>query len=85
MFSIEGIGKRLAAYWGGMMKEQLGLRDDQVSFFMYHGVADENHFHNLEKALNHPKMNMDIARKIAKTAKITARLYQMQLQEIGNY
>lgn len=85
MFIIEGIGKRLAAYWGGMMQEQLGLRDDQVSFFMYHGVADENHFHNLEKALNHPKMNMDIARKIAKTAKITARLYQMQLQEIGNY
>ena len=85
MFIIEGIGKRLAAYWGGMMQEQLSLRDDQVSFFMYHGVADENHFHNLEKALNHPKMNMDIARKIAKTAKITARLYQMQLQEIGNY
>ncbi len=85
MFIIEGIGKRLAAYWGGMMQEQLGLRDDQVSFFTYHGVADENHFHNLEKALNHPKMNMDIAKKIAKTAKVTARLYRMQLQEIGNY
>jgi 3-oxoacyl-[acyl-carrier-protein] synthase III len=85
MFIIEGIGKRLAAYWGGMMQEQLGLRDDQVSFFTYHGVADENHFHNLEKALNHPKMNMDIAQKIAKTAKVTARLYRMQLQEIGNY
>jgi 3-oxoacyl-[acyl-carrier-protein] synthase III len=85
MFIIEGIGKRLAAYWGGMMQEQLGLRDDQVSFFTYHGVADENHFHNLEKALNHPRMNMDIARKIAKTAKITAKLYKMQLEEIGNY
>ncbi len=85
MFIIEGIGKRLAAYWGNMMKEQLGLLDNQVSFFTYHGVADENHFHNLEKALNHPKMNMDIAQKIAKTAKVTARLYRMQLQEIGNY
>ena len=85
MFIIEGIGKRLAAYWGNMMKEQLGLLDNQVSFFTYHGVADENHFHNLEKALNHPKMNMDIAQKIAKTAKVTALLYRMQLQEIGNY
>ena len=85
MFIIEGIGKRLAAYWGGMIKDQLGLADDQVSFFTYHGVADENHFHNLEKALNHPKMNMDIAKKVAKTAKTTAKLYLMQLKELGNY
>lgn len=85
MFIIEGIGKRLAGYWGKMIQEQLQLKDDQVSFFTYHGIADENHFHRLEEALNHPKMNMDIAKKIAKTAKITAKLYQMQLEELGNY
>ena len=85
MFIIEGIGKRLAAFWGGMIKEQLNLKDDQVSFFTYHGVADENHFHNLEKALNHPAMNMELAKRIANTAKITARLYRMQLEELGNY
>jgi 3-oxoacyl-[acyl-carrier-protein] synthase-3 len=85
MFIIEGIGKRLAAYWGGMIKDQLNLNDDQVSFFTYHGVADENHFHNLEKALNHPKMNLEVAKKIVKTAKVTAKLYKMQLEELGNY
>ena len=85
MFIIEGIGKRLASYWGEMIQDQLKLKDDQVSFFTYHGVADENHFHNLEKALNHPKMNMDLAKRIVKTAKTTARLYQMQLDELGNY
>ncbi len=85
MFIIEGIGKRLAGYWGNMIKDQLGLTDDQVSFFTYHGVADENHFHNLERALDHPKMNMNIAEQIVKTAKTTARLYQMQLDELGNY
>ena len=85
MFIIEGIGKRLASFWGEMIKDQLKLKDNQVSFFIYHGVADENHFHNLEKALNHPKMNMDIARKIVKTAKATAKLYRMQLEELGNY
>src|SRR5690606_21792434 len=58
MFIIEGIGKRLAAYWGAMIKDQLNLKDNQVSFFTYHGVADENHFHNLEEALKHPEMNM---------------------------
>ena len=85
MFIIEGIGKRLAAYWGELMQKQLHLSDDQVSFFTYHGVADENHFHNLEKALDHPKMTIEIAQRIVKTAKVTAKLYKMQLQELGNY
>jgi 3-oxoacyl-[acyl-carrier-protein] synthase-3 len=85
MFIIEGIGKRLASFWGGMIKDQLELNDNQVSFFIYHGVADENHFHNLEKALNHPQMNMDVAKKVLKTAKATAKLYKMQLEELGNY
>lgn len=85
MFIVEGIGKRLAAYWGEMIKDQLELKDDQVSFFTYHGVADENHFHSLEEALNHPLMNMELAKSIAKTAKTTAKLYQMQLEELGNY
>lgn len=85
MFIIEGIGKRLAAYWGEMIQKQLNLAADQVSFFTYHGVADENHFHNLEKALNHPLMDMALATRIVKTAKTTARLYQLQLDELGNY
>jgi 3-oxoacyl-[acyl-carrier-protein] synthase III len=85
MFIIEGIGNRLAAFWGDMMKKQLNLRNDQVSFFTYHGEADEHHFRNLEKALNHPRMNMEIATKIVKTARIVARLYKMQLDELGNY
>ncbi len=85
MFIIEGIGKRLAGFWGEMMKEQLTLRENQVSFFTYHGVADEDHFHRLEKALDHPKMNMEVAKEIVKTAKMTAKLYHMQLDELGNY
>ncbi|MDY7394543.1 beta-ketoacyl-ACP synthase III [Aureibaculum sp. 2210JD6-5] len=85
MFIIEGIGKRLAGYWGEMIKDQLKLNKDQVSFFTYHGVADENHFHQLEEALNHPFMNMELAKQIAKTAKTTAKLYEMQLAELGNY
>ncbi len=85
MFIIEGIGKRLAGYWGELIKEQLTLEDDQVSFFTYHGVADESHFHRLEQALNHPLMDMALAKRIAKTAKTTAKLYQLQLEELGNY
>lgn len=85
MFIIEGIGKRLAAHWGNMIKDQLKLNEDQVSFFTYHGVADEKHFENLEKALSHPAMNMQVAKEIKRTAKITAYLWKNQLKEIGNY
>lgn len=85
MFIIEGIGKRLAGYWGDLIQDQLNLEDNQVSFLTYHGVADENHFHRLEKALNHPLMNMELAKQIAKTAKTTALLYRLQLKELGNY
>ena len=68
-----------------MIQKQLQLNENQVSFFTYHGVADENHFHNLEKALNHPMMNQNVAERIVKTAKTTASLYVMQLRELGNY
>jgi 3-oxoacyl-[acyl-carrier-protein] synthase III len=85
MFIIEGIGKRLAADWGELMREQLNLEADQVSFFTYHGEADENHFKNLEQALNHSKLDMELAKRIVKTAKITAKLYKLQLEELGNY
>lgn len=85
MFIIEGIGKRLAGFWGEMIKDQLNLEEKMVSFFTYHGIADEDHFKNLEKVLNHPKLNMEIAKRIAKTAKTTAHLYKMQLEELGNY
>ena len=85
MFIIEGIGKRLAVDWGGLMQAQLNLQDNQVSFFIYHGEADENHFKNLEQALNHPALDMELAKRIVKTAKTTAKLYKMQLEELGNY
>jgi len=85
MFIIEGVGMRLASYWGSMIKNQLSLSEGQVSFFTYHGKADENHFQRLEKALEHPSMNFALAERIVKTAKTTARLYQLQLEELGNY
>ncbi|MFT4741517.1 MAG: 3-oxoacyl-[acyl-carrier-protein] synthase-3, partial [Marivirga sp.] len=61
------------------------LKNEQVSFFTYHGVADEKHFQNLERALEHPFMHEALAKKIVKTAKTTAYLYKMQLEELGNY
>ena len=54
-------------------------------FLLIMGLLMESHFHNLEKALNNPLMDMNLAKRIVKTAKTTARLYQMQLDGLGNY
>ncbi len=87
MFIIEGLGNRLAGKWGRAIQHQLDLKDDQVSFFIYHETSDsnDNHFERFEKALNSELLTEDMAKRVAKTAKVVAKLYQLQLAEIGNY
>jgi 3-oxoacyl-[acyl-carrier-protein] synthase-3 len=82
MFIIEGLGNQLAGQWASQIKQTLGLRDDQVSFLAYHGANDESHIGKLEAIINADWMTPEIARRIVKTAQVTARLYQLQLEEI---
>jgi len=87
MFIIEGLGNRIAGNWGRAIQGLLNLDNDQVSFFTYHETSDsnDNHFERFENALNSDLLDMNMARRIAKTAKVVASLYRMQLAEIGNY
>jgi 3-oxoacyl-[acyl-carrier-protein] synthase III len=87
MFIIEGLGNRVAGRWGRAIKDQLNLKDDQVSFLIYHESSDsnENHFERFEKAVASELLTMPVAKQIVKTAKTVARLYCLQLQELGNY
>jgi 3-oxoacyl-[acyl-carrier-protein] synthase-3 len=87
MFIIEGLGNRLAGKWGRAIKEQLNLADNQVSFLIYHesSDADDNHFERFEKAIQSDLLTKAMAERIVKTAKVVARLYVMQLEEIGNF
>jgi 3-oxoacyl-[acyl-carrier-protein] synthase-3 len=84
MWIIEGLGCRMARYWGEMIRDQLALSDEQVSFLLYHSDSDEKHFERLEMVVGHPMLTADIAARIVKTAKTTARLYLLQLEELGN-
>lgn len=83
MWIIEGLGCRMARYWGEMIRDQLGLSDEQVSFLLYHSDSDELHFERLETVVQHPLLTADIASRIVKTAKTTARLYLLQLEELN--
>jgi 3-oxoacyl-[acyl-carrier-protein] synthase-3 len=84
MFIIEGLGMRLARPWGEKIREQLDLRNDQVTFLLYHGENDEDHFAKLEQALASGILTAELVDRIVKTARVTARLYILQLEELGN-
>jgi 3-oxoacyl-[acyl-carrier-protein] synthase-3 len=84
MFIIEGLGARMARRWGLKIREQLGLDERQVSFLLYHGANDDNHFARLEAAVGSGVLTEELAQRIVKTAKVTARLYALQLEELGN-
>ncbi|RRR98637.1 3-oxoacyl-[acyl-carrier-protein] synthase III C-terminal domain-containing protein [Glycomyces terrestris] len=84
MFVIEGLGTGKAAAWAAQFKEQLGLRDDQVSFLAYHGEADDDHFAKLQAILASPRVDAAAADAIVSTAKVVARLYALQLEELDN-
>jgi len=87
MFIIEGLGNRLSGDWGRAIRDALRLGDEQVSFFLYHETSDanDNHFERFETAIGSGLLDQQRAERIVKTAKVVARLYTMQLQELGNY
>ncbi len=85
MFIIEGLGEKKAGEWGTLIRDQLNLKDEQVSFLLYHAENDEDHMEEFDQVLNSGLLEIDnMGHDIIKTAKITARLYQLQLEEIDN-
>ncbi|MEO5910228.1 MAG: beta-ketoacyl-ACP synthase III [Pelobium sp.] len=87
MFIIEGLGNRVSGKWGRAIQQQLHLDKDQVSFFIYHESSDsnDNHFERFEQAIQSELLTKEMAEKIVKTAKVVAKLYTLQLQEIDNF
>jgi 3-oxoacyl-[acyl-carrier-protein] synthase-3 len=84
MFVIEGLGVRNAAGWASRLSESLGLRDDQLSFFRYHAEGDTEHFGLLAIALRSGLLDDAAMTRIVKTARVTARLYALQLEELDH-
>lgn len=84
MFIIEGLGAQMAAGWGRMIRDQLHLPEEHVSFLLYHGQNDDTHFDKLEKAVQSGILTPALVDRVVKTAKVTARLYLLQLEEVGN-
>lgn len=85
MFIIEGLGNRMAGSWAASIREQLELPEDAVRFLSYHGENDAEHLDMFDDAVrlaltggNAEAVSADIVRH----AKIVARLYRLQLEEL---
>ncbi|MER7283291.1 3-oxoacyl-[acyl-carrier-protein] synthase III C-terminal domain-containing protein [Dactylosporangium sp. NPDC000244] len=82
MFVIEGLGGVKALGWARMLQERLGLTDEQVSFLRYHGQHDGDHLSEMHRLLGPVMADPADCARIVRTARITARLYALQLEEI---
>lgn len=84
MFIVEGLGTKKAYQWGLRIKELLKLDEKQLTFLLYHGKNDDRHFEKLRDVVRSGIITREVASRIVKTAKVTARLYALQLEEIDH-
>lgn len=83
MFIIEGLGSIKARPWGLKVQERLGLPDEAVRFLLYHGENDAEHIKEFEEMLAMVLPDARTAERIVMTARVTARLYALQIEEIA--
>ena len=83
MWIIEGLGSIKAAEWGRLVQKRLGLPDEAVRFLLYHGDNDASHIEEFKDMLAMVLPDAATARRIVRTAEVTARLYALQIEEIG--
>lgn len=82
MYIIEGLGANKATRWVGMIRDQLDLDESQTRFLTYHGGADEEHTEKMFSILRSDLITPEMARSIVHTARVVARLYALQLEEV---
>jgi hypothetical protein len=82
MFIIEGLGSIKAAEWGRQICERLGIGEESVRFLLYHGENDTGHIGEFEAMLRLVLPDEATAQRIVTCAKVTARLYALQIEEI---
>jgi hypothetical protein len=84
MFIIESLGERMATGWAEAIRGQLGLGGEAVSFLTYHGANDGGHIDQFDQALALAVSDEATAEDIVRHARIVARLYRLQLEELDH-
>ena len=82
MFIIEGLGQKMASEWAQRIREQTGLGENATRFLSYHGHNDDAHLGKLQHVLETEELSDAVARDVVKVARVVARLYRLQLEEL---
>ncbi|MGA0603731.1 iron-containing redox enzyme family protein [Caulobacter sp. KR2-114] len=83
MWIIEGLGRFKALEWGRLAQKRLDLPEAAVRFLVYHGENDADHIEEFEAMLRPVLPDPAAARRIVRTAEVTARLYVLQIEEMA--
>ncbi len=84
IFIIEGLGEKMANRWAKQLQSSAELPESATSFLSYHGKNDDSHIAKMHAILTEDKLVAVSHRRIVKTARVVARLYALQLEEIDN-
>lgn len=84
MFVIEGLGNRLAGPWAQSIATQLQLGNEAISFLAYHGENDSEHLAMFDHALSLVARDEASSTAVIRNARIVARLYRLQLEELDH-
>lgn len=85
MFIIEGLGEKMANRWAQRIRELLNLSPDSIKFLSYHAANDDAHMSKLYSLLDEYAAAIPlVGARIVKTARVVARLYALQLEELDN-
>jgi len=82
MWIIEGLGEKMANDWAKRMEELIDGSETFTRFLRYHGDNDDSHMDKLYGLVDRVCTDQNAADRIVRTAKVVARLYALQLEEI---
>jgi hypothetical protein len=84
MWIIEGLGSQKARDWGRSAIKQLNLPEQAASFLFYHGENDLEHMEEFQHMLSLMPLDDALIEDIVVCARVTGRLYALQLEEMGH-
>lgn len=84
MWIVEGLGNKMAMRWAQQINHNMSFENNATQFMSYHADNDEHHLNELYQLIDRVATSDQNVADIVRTAKVVAKLYQLQLEEIDN-
>lgn len=83
MYVIEGLSSRLCGRWRRSLVERLAMTDEQLTFLGHHAKHEDHDVTGpIDELLPAERLTEELVDQIVRTARVTARLYLLQLEEL---